>query len=251
MTRRSSIRSPLESWLNEHLARREYIEVSYADLLGAAGLPVACKRARFAEVLNLIGALGHPISLPLTSTLGSKVRVLPRPSVRAVRITRFDAGDLPPVPRSPSRKQVRSRPARPAPLAPIELGPGKTYRVLSIQPPWAWAVIFAGKDVENRSWSTRHRGPLLIHASSKKFVGEELEDLRHDIAATGGLSLDEVPAEFPRSQILGLVDLIDVVDDSSSPWAGGDEEWVLARPRPLARTILNVKGKLNLWSWTA
>ena len=38
-------------------------------------------------------------------------------------------------------------------------------KALSIRQPWAWAIIHAGKDVENRPWGTRYRGPLLIHAS--------------------------------------------------------------------------------------
>jgi hypothetical protein len=45
------------------------------------------------------------------------------------------------------------------------LVPGTTYRVLSIHPEWAWAIMFAGKDVENRDWPTTNRGRLLIHAS--------------------------------------------------------------------------------------
>jgi ASCH domain len=39
-------------------------------------------------------------------------------------------------------------------------------RLLTIRQPWAWAIIYGGKDVENRSWLTKHRGPLLIHAGS-------------------------------------------------------------------------------------
>jgi hypothetical protein len=36
---------------------------------------------------------------------------------------------------------------------------------LIIRQPWAWAVVYAGKDVENRTWQTSYRGPLLIHAA--------------------------------------------------------------------------------------
>ena len=38
--------------------------------------------------------------------------------------------------------------------------------VLTVRQPWAWAIIQVGKDVENRSWPTKHRGPLLIHVGS-------------------------------------------------------------------------------------
>jgi hypothetical protein len=38
-------------------------------------------------------------------------------------------------------------------------------KCVSLHQPWAWAVLHAGKKVENRTWATRHRGPLLIHAA--------------------------------------------------------------------------------------
>jgi hypothetical protein len=38
-------------------------------------------------------------------------------------------------------------------------------KALSIRQPWAWLIIHAGKDIENREWRTSFRGPVLIHAS--------------------------------------------------------------------------------------
>jgi hypothetical protein len=38
-------------------------------------------------------------------------------------------------------------------------------RAISIRLPWAWLIVNGFKDVENRSWRTRHRGTILIHAS--------------------------------------------------------------------------------------
>ena len=43
-------------------------------------------------------------------------------------------------------------------------------KTLSIRPPWAWLIVHLPgpwKNVENRSWPTRYRGPLLIHSSGK------------------------------------------------------------------------------------
>jgi len=37
-------------------------------------------------------------------------------------------------------------------------------KILSICQPWAHAIVFMTKRIENRSWSTPYRGPLLIHA---------------------------------------------------------------------------------------
>ena len=37
-------------------------------------------------------------------------------------------------------------------------------RILTIRPPWSAAIFDAGKNVENRTWQTHYRGPILIHA---------------------------------------------------------------------------------------
>ena len=43
---------------------------------------------------------------------------------------------------------------------------------LSVRQPWAWALLFGGKDVENRTWSTRHRGRIWIHASKREIADD-------------------------------------------------------------------------------
>jgi hypothetical protein len=45
---------------------------------------------------------------------------------------------------------------------------------LSIRQPWAWLILHAGKDIENRDWPTKYRGPFLIHAS-KGMTRDEYE----------------------------------------------------------------------------
>lgn len=132
------------------------------------------------------------------------------------------------------------------------LVPGFEYRVLSVHPPWAWSIVFAGKDIENRSWTTPYRGPILIHASSKKYTGVLLNDARLEIARNARWPLTKVPTEFPRSALLGIVDVVDCIHDSRSRWAApGNEHWKLANARPLAKAIEGIDGKLNLWKWTA
>lgn len=45
---------------------------------------------------------------------------------------------------------------------------------LSIRQPWAWAILHAGKTIENRDWrSCKYRGPVWIHAS--KWGGPSLD----------------------------------------------------------------------------
>lgn len=129
---------------------------------------------------------------------------------------------------------------------------GQSYRVLSIHGPWAWAIVFGGKNVENRSWSTPYRGTILIHASSRKLGGKALAEVREALADLTRKALAKIPTEFPRSQIIGMVELVDCTTDHPSSWASlGSVHWVLKRPRPLAEPIAGVDGKLNLWTWTA
>lgn len=47
---------------------------------------------------------------------------------------------------------------------------------LTFVQPWATAVAFAGKDIENRSWRTHYRGPLAVHAGGLS-PGDVLEEL--------------------------------------------------------------------------
>jgi hypothetical protein len=113
-------------------------------------------------------------------------------------------------------------------------------KVLSVRQPYAWAILSAGKLTENRSWRTTYRGPLAIHAS-----------LRPDPegrAFMAALGID-VPEDLPRGVILGSVVLVDVVDDSDSPWAEpGQRHWLLEDPQPWPEPV-PAKGDLGLWEF--
>jgi ASCH domain len=38
-------------------------------------------------------------------------------------------------------------------------------KIISLRQPWASLIVHGFKDVENRTWSTRYRGPLIIDSS--------------------------------------------------------------------------------------
>ena len=85
------------------------------------------------------------------------------------------------------------------------------------------------KDIENRSWRTTHRGPLLIHASSTR--DKQLLADAPKVLADLGISL---PPEFEFGGIVGVVDVTDCVKRSDSPWYfPGNWGWVLENPRRL------------------
>src|SRR6267378_3713180 len=54
--------------------------------------------------------------------------------------------------------------SRPPPDVKLDL-PCRHMKIISIRQPWASLIVSGVKDVENRTWSTRYRGPVLIHAS--------------------------------------------------------------------------------------
>lgn len=125
-------------------------------------------------------------------------------------------------------------------------------KALSIRQPWAWAILRAGKDIENRDWSPRNpglrfRGRCVVHASAKadrsEFVGAVawmVQDM--------GIPLSSIPAfdAAPRGALLGTVDVFNVVDDSPSLWFFGPVGLLLREPRPFQHPI-PFKGALGFF----
>lgn len=115
-------------------------------------------------------------------------------------------------------------------------------RALSIRPPWAHAIAHLGKRIENRTWSTRYRGPLLIHASST-FVRSEFDELA-DI-----LGYRVEPHECASGAIIAIANLLNCVPIERvkhDPWAIGPIAWILDDVRVLRKPV-RAHGKLGLW----
>jgi hypothetical protein len=124
---------------------------------------------------------------------------------------------------------------------------------LSIRQPWAWFILHIGKDIENRTWRhpPRYRGPLLVHASKGMTKDEYLDASEFALAAVDdsykgrGIVFPDYK-EMQRGGIVGMVDLVDVVTESESPWFMGTLGFVLANPRPLPFTPC--KGQLGFFT---
>jgi hypothetical protein len=109
-------------------------------------------------------------------------------------------------------------------------------KALSVRQPWAWAIVClptgVAKDVENRSWSTGHRGPLAIHATKPA----SRADYERDCDAIEAICGERPPGyrDAVTSAVVGVVDLVDCRDgETDSAWAEDDAVWwFLARPRP-------------------
>ncbi|RNL66261.1 hypothetical protein EFK50_01140 [Nocardioides marmoriginsengisoli] len=159
-------------------------------------------------------------------------------------------------------------------------------KALTVQQPWAWAIIHGGKDVENRTQAWTYRGLLAIHAGAR--VSER--GLESQLVLDSAMKVDsESPAVYsyagrpwrheptvPLGGIIGVVDLVDVhralpegepehpgqptnAACCDSPWAeqsyeehGGKTRrelvhLVLENPRPLP-TPIPATGRLGLWT---
>lgn len=136
-------------------------------------------------------------------------------------------------------------------------------KVLSLLQPWATLAATGAKKMEVRNWKTLHRGPLLIHASSKRpsvaekaffEEGDYFKNFLRDVYA------------LPYGAIIGQVTLVDVFstqwlmghlhmeekinwaqelafdDFSANRYAWYFEEAIQMEPIP-------IKGRLGLWEY--
>lgn len=149
-------------------------------------------------------------------------------------------------------------------------------RAITLRQPWAWGVIEAEKDVENRTTDItgsrkKYRGTVAIHVSQR---GDLVSGLAGSagtmfdaqlLAASKGADWANPPWWKNVGMIIGVVDIVDVhyasepqygltcggIDNSygdalCSPWAEPDRfHLVLANARPLTEP-LPYKGGLGL-----
>ncbi|EFH82739.1 DUF488 family protein [Ktedonobacter racemifer] len=119
---------------------------------------------------------------------------------------------------------------------------GELIKCLSIIQPWTWLLAHGYKDVENRNWRTNYRGPVLLHAS-KKIDGDwfyphphpKKGELYTDDAERFGLKgiMPGHKSLYTIGAIVGIADLVDVVEQSESDWFRGPYGFVFANARPL------------------
>ncbi|KSQ21811.1 hypothetical protein APB26_32065 [Pseudomonas aeruginosa] len=134
----------------------------------------------------------------------------------------------------------------------LDVLPQPAWKALSIRQPWASMIIHLGKDCENRTWKTRFRGRLLIHASQNRSRQEWLSAIH--FARLIGVSLEMLDQwccfdALPRGGIIGAVDLVDAVDHCDSPWYMGEKGLLLRNPQALP--FIAMPGRLGLFDVSA
>jgi len=151
-------------------------------------------------------------------------------------------------------------------------------KVLSVKQPWASLICSGIKDIENRTWKTKFRGRVLIHAGATKtnefwmHDSGVIKDYWRGVGSYVGIPDNEMceclrnkcPQIF--SAIIGSIEIVDCVLNHESIWAEKTEgtlvgnrfytkdgvkpiyNWVLANailfPEPIP-----TKGKLSFWDY--
>ena len=124
-------------------------------------------------------------------------------------------------------------------------------KVLTIKQPWATLIMQKNKRFEFRSWQTKYRGELLIHAG-KGIDKEAVKRLAKYL-----------PKELPQEKILGKVTLVDCIkitpefkeellkENSDIYTKSSFQEnygWQLENIHDFDEPI-TVKGHLSLWDY--
>jgi len=121
---------------------------------------------------------------------------------------------------------------------------------LSIKQPWAWAIIHAGKDVENRSSLALCRRGLKIERfavhASKGMTRYEYEQARHFMCTIGVTCPD--PDELIRGAIIGHVSVWGFGHHSNCRWYMGPYRLDLEHPK--ACEPIATQGQLGFFKWT-
>ena len=117
-------------------------------------------------------------------------------------------------------------------------------KALTIRQPWAELIIRGRKPFELRSWRTKYRGPLVIHAAAK-------------VDSERAVELGLNPDKLVTSAFVGVALLTDVRSFTREDarllkkkrggegWYPGLFSWVLTKPRRISSPI-KAKGRLGL-----
>jgi hypothetical protein len=90
-----------------------------------------------------------------------------------------------------------------------------TLPYLSVKQPWASLLIASVKRCENRTWTTKYRGWLGIHAS--KQPEPDWEGLREEIIEEAGVDINLLPHIRARGEVIGACYLADSFHEENAP----------------------------------
>ena len=139
-------------------------------------------------------------------------------------------------------------------------------KAITIKQPWATLIALGEKKFETRSWATKHRGPLAIHAG-KSIDKEACEDswikgvlAEHGItswkqlptgvvlATTELIDCHKVGATIGHASVLESGTIVLGLEVAFGDYTKGRFAWELTNLQVLAEPV-PAKGQLSLWNW--
>ncbi len=138
-------------------------------------------------------------------------------------------------------------------------------KAITIWQPWAGMVAAGIKQNETRSWPTKYRGPIAIHAAKKSIQVSciEVSDKAMEVICRR-LNLPEIfngPDTFPMGCIVATANLTDCIkitpeyistlssdELALGNYTVGRYAWVMTDTKKLDFPI-PVKGRQGLWNW--
>lgn len=141
-------------------------------------------------------------------------------------------------------------------------------KALTLWQPWASLIAIREKRVETRSWSTKYRGELAIHAAARippdwLEASRQFPEFRRELADVFCLREINLAANImmlPRGAVLCIVRLVDI---QPADMAGGflcERELIFGNYQPgryawffemveQFETPIPAKGRQLLWNW--
>jgi hypothetical protein len=145
-------------------------------------------------------------------------------------------------------------------------------KAISLWQPWATLVAIGAKKIETRSWPTKYRGPLAIHASAeRKYIDMRSKHYTCDKEPFYTILMNyycnQLCTPFhkilPRGAVIAICELVNcfrIPEDKSYNLMLSDQEkafgdytsgrfmWIFGDIYELPKPI-TVKGKQGLWDW--
>jgi hypothetical protein len=118
-------------------------------------------------------------------------------------------------------------------------------KALTIRQPWVWAILEAGKRIENRPRVTHYRGPVYIHAGVATPNWQPLADVESRCGRYPDPEVLDYGVIVAKAEIVACV----WSDVMAPPW--GEPQcyhWHLDNVRRLRKPIA-VRGQLGLWNY--
>ena len=135
-------------------------------------------------------------------------------------------------------------------------------KALTVWQPWAQLLAMGTKSIETRSWGTRYRGRILIHAAKadhQYIILRYPHELFQHFEAAGAIYKD-----FPLGAIIGQANLVECIQmdqeycdrmkkQNPAEYAFGNYEpgryALVMKDAVLFDKPIPAKGKQGLWNW--